>query len=109
MVDDFTGLTVGGNLAGQSSWTKGGTGPNATIGNATPLTYTNYNGGGGEYVIMPTGTATASRVYKGFTSTTAVGNTFYVSFLLRLTSTTATGDYFITLGDPTTGTTYLPK
>ena len=34
LVDDFTGLTVGGNLAGQSGWTKGGTGPDATIGNA---------------------------------------------------------------------------
>ncbi len=108
LVDDFTGLTTG-NLAGQSSWTKGGSGPEATVANTTAMTYTNYNGGGGEYVVMPTSTATASRVYKGFTSTTANGNTFYFSFLLRLTSTTATGDYFITLGDPTTGTNYAPR
>ncbi|MEI6854206.1 MAG: hypothetical protein WCL06_15265, partial [Bacteroidota bacterium] len=110
LVDDFTGLTVGSNLAGQSSWTKGGSGPDATIGNATALTYANYNGGGGEYVVMPTATATASRVYKALSSTPAPGtNTFYFSFLLRLSSATATGDYFIALGDPTTGTTYFSR
>ena len=89
---------------------KGGSGPDATIGNATVLTYTNYNGGGAEYVIMPTGTGTSSRVYKALTSTPAPGtNTFYYSLLLRLTSTTATGDYFISLGDATTGTNYFAR
>ena len=61
LVDDFTGLTTG-NLAGQSSWTKGGTGPDATVANTTPLTYQGYNGGGGEYVIMPTSTSTTGKV-----------------------------------------------
>lgn len=108
LVENFTGLTSG-NLAGQSSWTKGGSGPDATIANTTPLTYSGYNGGGGEYVVMPTATGTTSRVYKGFSSTSAVGKTFYFSFLLRLSSAATSTDYFITLGDPTTGTTYAPK
>lgn len=109
LVDDFTGLNIA-NLAGQSSWTKGGSGPDATVANTTPLIYTGYNGGGGEYVVMPTGTSTASKVYKALVSTPAPGtNTFYYSLLLRLTSTTATGDYCITLGDPTTGTVYFAR
>ena len=79
LTDDFTGLTTS-NLATQSSWTKGGTGPDATVQNTIPLTYNGYNGGGGEYAQMSTANSTTSRVYKGFTATTAVGNTFYVSF-----------------------------
>ena len=110
--DDFTGLTTGTNLAGQSSWTKGGSGPDATVDNATPLTFSGYNGGGGEYVVMPTGTGTASRVYKTFTSpvTFASGSTIYFSVLLRLTSTNATGTaYFMSFGSPATGTNYGGK
>jgi hypothetical protein len=110
LYDDFTGYTVGSNLAGQGSWTKGGSGPDVTVGNATPLTYTNYNGGTGNYVIMPTGTSTSSRVYKTFTSTAPGTNTFYFSFLLRLTAASASnGSYFISLGDPGTGTSYFAK
>ncbi|HNW88501.1 MAG TPA: hypothetical protein PKN48_02495 [Bacteroidales bacterium] len=109
LYDDFTGFTVGNNLATQSSWTKGGSGPDATIGNTTALTYSTYNGGGGEYVVMPTASSTASRVYKGYTTTTVSTGTFYVSFLLRLTSTNATGDYFISLGDAVGGTNYYVK
>ncbi len=111
LVDDFTGLTVGANLAGQSGWTKGGSGPDATIGNSPMLTYANYNGGGGENVIMPSPTGTSSRVYKALTSSPAPGtNTFYFSFLLRLTATTAaSGNYFMSLGDPGTGTTYFAR
>ncbi|MDP3149641.1 MAG: T9SS type A sorting domain-containing protein [Ignavibacteria bacterium] len=113
--DDFTGLTTATNLAGQSSWTKGGTGPDATVDNATPLTYEGYNGGGGEYVVMPVGVATSSRVFKLFTTpiTSYTGTTVYFSFLLRLTATadsaTAMG-YFLTLGDAAGSTSALsPK
>jgi hypothetical protein len=109
LVDDFTGLTTATNLAGQSSWTKGGTGPDATVQNTTPLTYPGYNGGGAEYVLMPSASATTSRVYKSFATTTAGTNTFYYSFLLNLSAVTATGDYFITLGDPATGTSYFGR
>ena len=111
LYDDFTGLTVGSNLAGQSSWTKGGSGPDATVGNATALTYVNYNGGGSEYVIMPTGTSTSSKVYKALTSSPAPGtNTFYYSCLLRITATsTPSTTYFMTLGDPAAGTTYFAR
>lgn len=109
LIDDFSGLTTGSTLVGQSSWVKGGSGPEPTVQNASPLVYSGYNGGGGEYVLMPTGTATTSRVYKPFTTTPAGTNTFYYSFLLNLSSTTATGDYFITLGDPGTGTSYFGR
>ena len=111
LVDNFTGLTVGGNLANQSGWVKSGSGPDATIGNATPLSYPNYNGGTGEYVIMPTSSATSSRVYKGFTATTGGTGTVYYSFLLRLTSagTLGTSGYFLSLGDPATGSAYFAR
>ncbi|MEI6851502.1 MAG: hypothetical protein WCL06_01620 [Bacteroidota bacterium] len=111
LVEDFTGLTVGANLAGQSTWAKFGSGPDATIGNATPLTYTNYNGGGAEYVIMPSPSATTSKVTKALGSSPAPGtNTFYYSFLLKLTSTsTPSGNYFLSLGDPGTGTVYFAR
>ncbi|MER3465584.1 MAG: hypothetical protein C4329_15405, partial [Chitinophagaceae bacterium] len=108
--DDFTGYTVNTNLASQNSWTKGGSGPDVTIQNTTPLTYAGYNGGGGEYVVMPTPSSTTSRVYKTFNSTPAPAtNTFYYSFLLNLNSVTATGDYFMTLGDAGTGTNYFAR
>ena len=111
--DDFTLYTgnLSGNTGGSPSaiWTKSGTGPDATIGSATALTYSAYNGGGGNYVLMPTASSSSSRSYKGFTSTSAAGNTFFVSFLLRLSSATATGEYFISLGDPSAGTTYAPR
>jgi len=109
LVDDFTGLTTASNLAGQSSWTKGGSGPDVTVQNTTPLTYPGYNGGGGEYVSMPAGASAASRVYKSFTTTPSGTNTFYYSFLLNLSAVTSTGDYFITLGDPSTGTAYFGR
>ena len=109
LVDDFTGLNTGSSLVGQSSWVKGGSGPEPTIQNSSPLVYPGYNGGSGEYVLMPTGIATSSRVYKPFTTTAAGTNTFYYSFLLNLSATTATGDYFITLGDPGTGTSYFGR
>lgn len=110
LYDDFTGLTTASNLAGQSSWTKGGSGPDATVQNTTPLTYTDYNGGGGEYVQMPAGNATTSRVYKGFLSTAASTNTFFYSVLVNISSTSASSNgYFMTLGDPTTGTNYFAR
>ena len=90
---------------------QSGSGPDATIGNVTPLSYPNYNGGTGEYVIMPTSSATSSRVYKGFTATTGGTGTVYYSFLLRLTSagTLGTSGYFLSLGDPATGTAYFAR
>ena len=106
--DDFSGYTVGAVLDGQGSWTKGGTGPSCNVSNASALTYVNYNSVGGNYVQMAPPSSTTSRTYKGFTSTASAGNTFFVSFLLRL-SAAGTGDYFISLGDPTTGTAYGPR
>ncbi len=111
--DDFTGYSanLGGNTGGSPSgtWTKSGSGPDATIASSTVLTYSGYNGGGGNYVLMPTASSSSSRSYKGFTPTSAAGNTFFVSFLLKLSSATATGEYFISLGDPSTGSTYAPR
>ena len=112
LTDDFTGYSAG-NLGGQGAWTQSGTGPAAAAASTTPLTYSGYNGGGGNYAVIPTATASSSKCYKSFTSTTAIGNTFYASFLLNLTTATAngaaTGNYFISLGDPAAGTTYAPR
>ena len=109
--EDFTGMTVG-NLAGQSTWTKGGTGPDATVDKVAPLTLSGYNGGGGEYVVMPVPSATTSRVYKTFPTPVVnyTGTTFYFSFLLNLASSSATAtNYFISLGVSGTGTSYGAK
>ncbi|HRP42903.1 MAG TPA: hypothetical protein PLM26_12210, partial [Saprospiraceae bacterium] len=110
LVEDMTGYTTGTNLAGQGSWTKGGSGPDATVDNATPLTYTGYNGGGGNYGQMPSPAGTTSRVYKSFTQTTIAANgAVYWSFLVNLSSTTSTGDYFMSLSSTNGGTTYAPR
>lgn len=110
--DDFTGLTTSSNLAGQSSWTKGGSGPDATVANTTPLTYAGYSSSGGEYVVLPTGTATSSRVYKGFSSTitTFSTHTIIYSMLVRInTALGASSNYFFTLGNSGAGTVYFAR
>ncbi|MEI7981858.1 MAG: chitobiase/beta-hexosaminidase C-terminal domain-containing protein, partial [Bacteroidota bacterium] len=106
--DDFTSYTLG-NLAGQGSWVKGGTGPDATVANAAPLTYAGYNGGGAEYVVMPTGTSTASRVYKLFAPVTTYNSTtFYYSLLLRVTTPGASSNgYFMSFGNAAGATASL--
>lgn len=106
--EDFTGYSTG-NLATQGGWTKAGTGPDAAVANASPLTYSGYNGGGGNYVQIPASSNTTSNVRLGFTLTSSGTNTIYYSFLLNLSSATATGDYFLSLADPTTGTNYFAK
>ena len=113
--DDFTGLTTGTNLAGQSGWTKFGSGPDVTVDNASPLTYTVYNGGiGGEYVVMPSPTISSSRVYKTFTTpvTSYTNSTFFYSFLLNVTNApdnTSSKNYFMSLGVSGTSTSYGAK
>ena len=110
--DDFTGLTVGATLAGQSGWTKSGSGPDVSVFNAVPLTYAGYNGGGAEYVVMPTPTASTSKVYKSFPApvTSFTGTTFYYSLLLRITGTSATAtNYFMSLGVSGVSTSYGVK
>jgi hypothetical protein len=109
LYDDMSVYSAGSNLEGQGSWTKGGSGPSCTVQNATPLAYAGYEGGGSNYVQMPSASSTASRIYRGFTEVAMPGNTVYVAFLLRLSSATATGDYFISLGNSGTGTTYTPR
>lgn len=107
--EDFTDYAAG-NLGGQGSWTQAGSGPVATVDSTTPLAYSGYNGGGGNYAVIPAPSTTTSKCYKGFTSTTAIGNAFYVSFLLNLTTVPETAtNYFISLGDPAIGTAYGPR
>lgn len=112
-VDDFTGLTTG-VLAGQNGWVKGGTGPDASVSNVTPLSYVGYNGGGLEYVTMGIPTGTTSRVYKTFPSpiTNYNSSTFYFSFLLRISDASdnsTTKNYFLSLGVSGTSTSYGAK
>jgi hypothetical protein len=98
--EDFTGYTVGA-LVGQNGWAQGSGTAALTVANTTPLTYTGYNGGGGNYAVMPTGSATA-RVFKTFTpaGVVASGNVYYISFLINITATNATSaNYSLCLGD----------
>src|ERR1035437_4567240 len=108
--EDFSGLTIG-TLSGQSGWTKGGTGPEAIVNNVNPLIYSGYNGGGTEYVQIPIGTSTTSRLYKTFQNPgiTCGTNTFYYSVVINLTAATTTGDYFMTIGEPGTSGNYCAK
>jgi hypothetical protein len=113
--EDFTGLTAG-TVIGQSGWTQGGGALFPSIANTTPLTFTGYNGGGGEYAVMPVGTSSSARVFKTFTPTGVVasGNVYYISFLLNLTQTFATtgttANYCLSLGDAAGGSGNLcPK
>jgi hypothetical protein len=110
--DDFTGLTPG-VFAGQSNWVKAGSGTaELTIANSSSLVYTGYNGGNGEYAIMPVGISGSSRVFKLYNNiTNYTGTTFYFSFLLNLTSASASSvGYFLTLGDSAGSTSSLaPK
>ncbi len=111
-VDDFTGLAID-TLTGQSNWARGGTGlAELTVSNTSPLVYTGYSSGGGEYVVMPAGTSGSCRVFKLFSNVKSyTGTTFYISFLLRLTSVSANSvGYFLTLGDSAGSTSSLgPK
>ncbi|MCX6137541.1 MAG: hypothetical protein NTV54_08625, partial [Ignavibacteriales bacterium] len=110
--ENFTGLTVGANLAGQSSWMKGGSGPELKVANTVPLTYPGYKSGGGEYAVMPLYNATSSRVYKTFPvpQTTYTGTTFYYSVLVNLATASDTAtSYFMSLGVSGTSTSYGAK
>ncbi|MGE5315553.1 MAG: T9SS type A sorting domain-containing protein [Acidobacteriota bacterium] len=110
--ENFSGLSAGQNLAGQSSWTKGGTGPELTVANTQPLTYTGYASGGSEYAVMPTGTATSARVYKTFAApkTNFAHSTLYYSVLIRLSAVSASSNgYFMSFGNSGTGTQYGGK
>ena len=111
--EDFTGLTVG-NLDGQSGWLFAGSGAvHATVANTTPLTYTGYNGGGGEYMNFASNNATTSRAYKSFaTSVSAItpGTTVYYSLLMNLSATVAASNaYFFSLTDTGSVGNYFAK
>jgi hypothetical protein len=109
--EDFTGLNIGASLVNQNAWTKGGSGPEITVANTTPLVYLGYNGGGGEYAQIPTGSSTTSRNYKTFSNAGILSSTttFYFSVLLKLSAATTTGDYFLTLADGGAGTNFFGK
>ncbi len=111
--EDFTGLTVGDNLAGQSDWVAAGSGTvNPIIANTSLLTYTNYKGGGGNYISFPKGSSTSNRVYKSFTQKTLAGDSvYYVSLLLNIASTTevSTNDSYFTGITNNGGTTYYDR
>jgi hypothetical protein len=112
--EDFTGYNAA-VLTGQGSWI--GVGQGLTIpmvAATTPLTYSGYNGGGGNYLNFATNSASTGRVYKDFSDTTtdvaATGTTVYYSVLLNLsaTSLTSTG-YFFSLGQSNAVAQYIAK
>lgn len=111
--EGFTGYTVG-NLAGQSNWTKVGTGPDCTVNNVSPMSYPGFSWGGGEYMEFTTNSSTTSRVYKDFADTTASlitpGYVIYCAMLLNLSTTFTTAtNYFFSLGQAPGTTNYYAK
>ena len=84
--EDFASGTLGNTITvSPISWSSNGTG-NGTflIANSTPLTSTNYNGGGGNYISVTKSTSGTSNVGKIVTGITSGTNTFYTSFLLNV-------------------------
>jgi hypothetical protein len=103
-----------GNLAGQNTWLKGGSGPEVTVSETAVLEYPGYNFGGGKVISFPVGTSTTSRVYSDFTNTsfsmTNPGTVVYYSYLLNLTATNTDGTgYYFSLGSAPGTTQYFAK
>jgi len=108
--DDFTSYSAG-TLANQGSWARSGTGTDLTVTvPGTALTYSGYNGGGGNYVVTATANTMADQYTKAFTTGTNPGtNTFYYSFLLNVSSAPSTGSYFFSIKDGASGTNYIAR
>src|ERR1035437_6713767 len=110
--EDFTGLTVG-TLIGQSGWAQGSGTTILSVANSTPLTYTGYNGGDGNYVTMPTYGGASARVLKTYSPTGVVaqGNVYYISMLVNFSAVTASSvAYTWSLGDAAgTSSNLCPK
>jgi hypothetical protein len=104
--EDFTYGTLSSTITDSPiSWETSGTG-NGTfvISNASPLTKTNYNGGGGNYIVVTKSSQNSSNVYKHASGVNSGSNTFFYSFLLNVTGAiSSTDQYFISL--TTTGST----
>jgi hypothetical protein len=94
-VEDFTSETVGTYLSDIASWTASGTGnANPTIANTTPLTYTSYKGGGGNYLTFEGTNGNNERYYKSFTAKTLEdGDIYYISLLLNITTASSNATY----------------
>ena len=84
----YTTTSPGNNLAGQGSWSNGGTsGTDIKVLNTTPLTYTGYQSGT-EYVQTTTGSGMDDRkIFLGSaTLSTSTTGFIYMSFVVRVTS-----------------------
>ena len=104
--DDFS--YTAGSLGTQGSWANSGTGPDLIVtAPGTALTKTGYNGGGGNYIVAGTPTSVTRAYTKAFAAGTSLGtNTFYYSFLLKLTAV-GTTMYTFALNDG--GSNYIAR
>lgn len=95
-----------GSLLTANGWTAhSGAGTNAVSTTAASISYTGYLSSGiGDEVSL---VASGEDVNKGFTPQTT--GSFYSSFLVNVTSTSATGDYFFHLGPSALGTAFKAR
>ena len=121
--DDFTSYTVGSPLYTDGGWVRSSTSiPSDSIQNATPLTYSGYSWGGGNYVEFPAGNGSTGRVYKVWPYPDSSYNNSYIYYSLLLNiskagpkkfypanNTVGSNAYFLSLGQQGNQTNYLGK
>ena len=110
--EDFTGLTLG-NLGTQNSWVQNGSGTDVQVANTTPISFSGYSSGGGNYITIAQ--ANGFDPHKLFSSSvsTASPSTFFYSFLVNVnsastTALTSAAAYVITLRN-SVNTAYLAR
>ena len=89
LTEDFTNYT-NGNLGTQGSWVQNGSGTDVQVASSAPLSYSGYGSAGGSYVTVSQ--TNGFDPHKLFSSTVATSSssTFYVSFLINVSSATTT-------------------
>ncbi|MEI8084656.1 MAG: lamin tail domain-containing protein [Paludibacter sp.] len=95
--------------SGGLGWSSNGSGTTTFIvQNTSPITYTGYNGGGGNYIAVTKGNSTSINVGPTF-SATASTNTFFYSFLINVGTLPTASQYFAALSTTISSGSYLAK
>lgn len=104
---DNTIFTASGNLGTKNSWVQNGGGTDVQISfksdNTGALTYPSYASGRTFATIATTNGRDPHKLFAGATLPLGTAGTFFTTFVVRVSSATATGDYIITLGTDANG------
>ena len=108
---DFTSGTVGNAVtASPLSWQTNGSGlATFLIANSTPITYSGYNSGGGNYISVTKSTGTINVSTPSFAQTAATTSTIYFSFLLNVPTIVSGTDYFASLSTTSNSGSYFGR